>query len=109
MRATIAAILLVLCGPAQAESGIASIYGNGDGYAGRATANGERMDPRTLTAAHKTLPFGSRVTVTNTRNGRTVIVRINNRGPFVRGRIIDLTPAAAAQLGFDGLAMVTVQ
>ncbi len=60
-------------------------------------------------AAHRTLPFGTRVRVTNSSNGRSVVVRINDRGPFVRGRIIDLTPAAASALGFSGLARVTLQ
>ena len=89
---------------AHAESGVASIYA----YAGEKTASGERANPRALTAAHRSLPFGTTVKVTNKRNGRTVLVRINDRGPFVRGRIIDLTPAAAQRLGFDGLAPVTV-
>ena len=89
---------------ASAESGVASVYA----YAGAKTASGERANPRALTAAHRTLPFGTMVKVTNKRNGRTVLVRINDRGPFVRGRIIDVTPAAAQTLGFDGLAPVTV-
>jgi rare lipoprotein A len=89
---------------AMAESGIASIYA----YSGEKTANGERARPNGLTAAHRTLPFGTRVRITNKRNGRSVIVRINDRGPFVRGRIIDVTPAAAHVLGFSGLAPVTV-
>jgi rare lipoprotein A len=59
-----------------------------------------------MTAAHRTLPFGTRVRVTNESTGRSVVVRINDRGPFVRGRVIDLTPAAARQLGFSGLARV---
>lgn len=88
---------------AHAQSGIASIYSGGK------TANGEHASPRGLTAAHKTLPFGTRVRVTNRKNGRSVVVRINDRGPFVRGRIIDLTPAAARALGFSGLAPVEVQ
>lgn len=62
------------------------------------TASGERFDPSQLTAAHRTLPFGTRVRVTNTRNGRSVIVRINDRGPFAKGRIIDLSKAAARTL-----------
>ncbi len=61
-----------------------------------------------MTAAHRSLPFGTRVRVTNQRNGRSVTVRINDRGPFVRGRIIDLTPAAAGAIGLSGLAPVTV-
>ena len=64
------------------------------------TASGERANPRTMTAAHRTLPFGTKVRVTNLRNGRSVIVRINDRGPFVRGRVIDVSKAAAARLGF---------
>ena len=89
---------------ANAQSGIASVYG----YRGGKTANGERVSPHQFTAAHKSLPFGTRVRVTNRRNGRSVVVRINDRGPFVRGRIIDLTPAGAQALGFSGLAPVTV-
>lgn len=89
---------------ASAQSGIASVYA----YSGGRSASGERASPSGLTAAHRTLPFGTRVRVTNTSNGRSVVVRINDRGPFVRGRIIDLTPAGAHQLGFSGLAHVTV-
>jgi rare lipoprotein A len=61
-----------------------------------------------MTAAHKSLPFGSRVRVTNKKNGRSVTVRINDRGPFVRGRVFDLSPAAARALGFAGLAPVSL-
>jgi rare lipoprotein A len=114
MRLTLALLLFALSGTAHAESGIASIYGNGDGYAGKCVARQrpgggcERMDPRAMTAAHRTLPFGTRVTVVNQRNGRQIVVTINDRGPFIRGRIIDLTPAGAAALDFDGLAPVSV-
>ncbi len=102
-------VLLMVAGApmARAQSGIASIYA----YDGELTANGERASPRGLTAAHRTLPFGTHVRVTNTRNGRSVVVRINDRGPFVNGRVIDLTPAGASALGFDtydGLAQVQV-
>ncbi len=83
-------------------SGIASVYSGGR------TASGERMNPGAMTAAHRTLPFGTSVTVINRRNGRSVIVRINDRGPFVRGRVIDLSPAAARVLGIDGLAPVSL-
>ncbi len=93
-----------LMGAAQAETGIASVYG----YDGQKTANGERANPKGMTAAHKSLPFGTMVTVVNKSNGRQVTVRINDRGPFIRGRIIDLTPAAASQLGFSGLAPVRI-
>jgi rare lipoprotein A len=77
-------------------SGIASWYG---GYwHGRKTANGERYDQNSLTAAHRTLPFNTLVKVTNQRNGRSVVVRINNRGPHIRGRVLDLSVAAAKQI-----------
>ena len=83
---------------AASQTGIASVYGNGDGYAGRKTASGERMNPGAMTAAHRTLPFGTRVSVVNRQTGRQAIVRISDRGPFIRGRIIDLAPAGAARL-----------
>jgi rare lipoprotein A len=85
---------------ASAQSGLASVYA----YSGGRTASGERTSPGALTAAHPTLPFGTRVRVTNRNNGRSVLVRINDRGPFVRGRIIDLTPAAARALEISSLA-----
>jgi rare lipoprotein A len=84
------------------SSGIASVYSD------QRTASGERMRPDTMTAAHRTLPFGTQVTVFNRRNGRSAVVRINDRGPFVRGRVIDLSPAAARALGIDGLASVSL-
>ena len=90
----------------QKETGIASVYSY---EAGSGTASGERLNAEALTAAHKTLPFGTKVRVTNKSNGREVVVTINDRGPFVRGRIIDLTPAGARALGFDGLASVVVE
>jgi rare lipoprotein A len=73
------------------------------------TANGETFSPSKLTAAHRTLPFGTMVRITNLRNGRTVIVRINDRGPFTKGRTIDVTPAAAAELKFSDLTPVTLE
>jgi len=89
---------------ASAQSGVASVYA----YAGGRTASGEKVSPGALTAAHRTLPFGTLVRVTNERNGRSVVVRINDRGPFVHGRVIDVTPAAAHALGFSGLAQVSL-
>src|SRR4249920_320913 len=86
-----AAILFGCSSAAMSESGIASVYA----YAGEKTASGERANPSGLTAAHRTLAFGTHVRVINRRNGRTITVRINDRGPFVRGRVIDLTPAGA--------------
>ena len=79
------------------QRGLASWYG--PGFHGRKTASGERYDMHELTAAHKTLPFGTRVLVHNPRTGRQVVVRINDRGPFAAGRVIDLSRAAAAELG----------
>lgn len=89
------------------QTGIASLY-----WQGRRTASGERFNPNDFTAAHRTWPFNSRVRVTNLNNGRWVIVRINDRGPFTRGRVIDLTPPAAKAIGFDrrmGLARVRIE
>jgi rare lipoprotein A len=94
--------------PARAagQSGVASVYST---ESGSRTASGARLDPGALTAAHRSYPFGSHVRVTNRNNGRSVVVTVNDRGPFVRGRIIDVTPAAAHALGFSGLATVTVE
>lgn len=87
------------------QTGIASVYS----YKGRRSASGEIINPSNLTAAHRTLRFGSLVRVTNKRNGRMVVVRIIDRGPFIRGRVIDLSPAAAKVIGFSwGLAPVTL-
>lgn len=99
------------CAPlsAFAETCVASQYGVGDGYHGRRTASGERFNTYALTAAHRTRGFGSHVTVTNLANGRTVRVRITDRGPFVRGRCIDLSRAGATAIGMGGLARVSVQ
>jgi rare lipoprotein A len=91
---------------AQAQSGIASVYSTDSGSG---TASGQKLNPGALTAAHRTLPFGTKVRVTNKKNGRSVVVTINDRGPFVRGRVIDLTPAGARALGFAGLAQVVLR
>ena len=90
-----------------AKDGIASIYSTREG--GTQTASGVKLDDNALTAAHRTLPFGSKVRVTNTKNGQSVVVTITDRGPFVPGRVIDLTPAGARALGFNGLAPVTLE
>jgi peptidoglycan lytic transglycosylase len=84
-------------------SGVASVYSD------RHTASGERMNSGAMTAAHRTLPFGTMVTVVNNHTGRSVVVRINDRGPFVRGRVIDLSPAAARTIGVNGLAAVSLK
>lgn len=90
---------------AEDQSGVASVYSI---ESGSDTASGQTLDPEALTAAHPTLPFGTKVRVTNKQNGRAVVVTINDRGPFVRGRVIDLTPAGARALGFSGLTQVTL-
>ena len=87
------------------KSGVASVYGGGDTASGD-TASGEQQNSGAHTAAHRTLPFGTMVQVTNRDNGRSITVRINDRGPFLRGRVIDLAPADASQLGFSDLAPV---
>jgi rare lipoprotein A (peptidoglycan hydrolase) len=91
-----------------AQSGMASYYGN---ESGSQTASGARFVASAMTAAHRTLPFGTRVRVTNKANGRSVVVTINDRGPFVRGRIIDLSTGAAGVIGMmgAGVAPVTVE
>ena len=95
--------------PAEAalsESGMASWYGRP--FHGRRTASGERFDMYAMTAAHRTLPLPSFVRVSNPANGRSAIVRVNDRGPFTKGRIIDLSYTAAQKLGVFGVAMVEV-
>jgi rare lipoprotein A len=92
-----------------AETGLAAVYS--DRLQGRKTASGERYDRNGLTAAHKTLPFGTRVKVTHIKNQKTVTVRINDRGPVQAGRILDLSPAAARALGIGakGMGEVTAE
>ena len=106
--------IAVLCGisllfvappAALAQSGIASIYA----YSGGKTASGEVASPSAITPTHQTLPFGTRVRVTNQRDKRSVVVRINDRGSFVKGCIIDFTPTAASVLGFNGLTPVFLE
>jgi len=94
---------------AEAEVGKASFYAHR--FHGRSTASGETYDETKLTAAHRTLPFGTRVRVTNLENGRTVSLRINDRGPHRKGRVIDVSYVAAKRLGFvrDGVARVRVE
>jgi len=94
--------------PSFSQSGYASWYGGK--FQGRRTASGEIFDTHKLTAAHKTLPFGTIVTVTNLKNGKKVDVRINDRGPFVKGRIIDLSMAAAREIELlgDGVGRVKI-
>jgi rare lipoprotein A len=89
------------------QDGLASYYA--DSYDGRKTASGERFDIAAFTAAHRTLPFGTRVRVTNQDNGKSVVVRITDRGPFVKGRVIDLSPAAAKKIDMIHAGVVPVK
>jgi len=89
------------------QTGGASFYANK--YQSRRTASGERFDQRAATAAHRSLPFGSTVRVTNLDNGRQVVVRINDRGPFIRGRVIDLSRSAFARIADTRLGVVDVR
>lgn len=107
--AAMLAVVIVLAGAgtvmASSQTGFASYYKKG-----KRTANGERFNPNDLTAAHRTLPFGTKVLVTNLRNGKSVIVRINDRGPFIRNRVIDLSLGAARAVDMtrSGVAKVKV-
>lgn len=88
------------------QRGAASWYG--PGFHGRKTASGERFNTHAFTAAHKTLPFGTRVRVTNEKTGRAVVVRINDRGPYAHGRLIDLSQASARAIGLGGVGTVSL-
>jgi rare lipoprotein A (peptidoglycan hydrolase) len=90
-----------------AQQGLASWYG--PGFHGKRTANGERFDQHEMTAAHRYLPLGTKATVTNLDSGRSVVVRINDRGPFAHRRIIDLSRGAAEQLGIKGAGVGLVR
>lgn len=121
MKTAIAAAIALAClasSSAATEICEASQYGVGDGYHGRRTASGERFntyagasgradDPYTV--AHKSRPFGSSVTITNLANGRSIVAVVNDRGPFVRGRCVDLGRAGAVAIGMGGTARVSVQ
>ena len=89
------------------ETGKASWYGKQ--FLGRKTASGERFNTQELTAAHLSLPFGTKLLVRNERNGKEVVVRVNDRGPYIKTRIIDLSQAAARALGIDGIGKVVIQ
>jgi rare lipoprotein A len=104
LRKTSLAVLVSLLsfGPADAGAGVAAFYGGGR------TASGEVSGPNGFTAAHRTLPFGTKVLVTNVRNGRNVVVRIIDRGPYGRGRIIDVSRSAARELDMIGSGTTSV-
>jgi rare lipoprotein A len=105
----LAAMFNTSCAPSLSQTGIASYYGNE--FSGRKTASGEKFRQWKRTAAHPDLPFGTKVKVTNLKNGCSVKVRINDRGPFVKGRMIDLSRKAARKLDMldDGLAKVKIK
>ena len=105
--ALIALFSLAPIAAVQAETGVASFYGHE--LAGNRTASGERFSPSALTAAHRKLPFGTKIRVTNLANGRSIVVRVNDRGPFVKGRILDLSLAAARSIGMVGRGMARVR
>ncbi len=103
--AVVAFLVVGLTAPlANASTGYASYY-----ETGRRTANGERFLPMGMTCAHRRLPFGTKLKVTNLRNGRSVVVRVNDRGPFIRGRVLDLSLGAAKVIGLNtsGVAKIT--
>lgn len=106
----LAIVFALLTTSAHAETGIASHYGHGDGQTTALACPhmGRLKTLSALTAAHKSLPCGTKVLVTNLRNHRSITVTINDRGPYVRGRIIDLTYYGATKLGMDGIAPVEV-
>jgi len=118
MRVILAALMALLTSTVQPavaapdrgyrQTGIGSTYGWGDGFHGKRTASGERFNQWAFTAASRSLPFGTWVRVTNTRTKKSVLVRITDRGPFTRGRIIDISTAAARKIGMDGIAPVEV-
>jgi rare lipoprotein A len=103
--ATLAAALVLAAstGSASAQCGRASWYALHS-----KTASGERMNPSAMTAAHRSLPFGTKVLVTNNKNGKSVVVRINDRGPFIKGRVIDVSKGAAQKLGFIGAGHTSI-
>jgi rare lipoprotein A len=104
VMAALAVVAIAGATPAVAQCGKASWYALHS-----RTASGERMNPAALTAAHRSLPFGTTVRVENLSNGKSVLVRINDRGPFVRGRVIDVSRAAASKLGFIGAGVAKVR
>lgn len=106
---TLVLVLIFLTGQAQVQTGKASFYA--DKFEGASTASGEKYRHKKLTAAHKTLPFGTRIKVTNLANNKSVEVIVNDRGPYVDGRVVDVSKAAAEELGFvnQGLADVSVE
>lgn len=95
--------------PAPPALVLASKYGQGDGFNGRKTASGEPFDPNALTAAHRTLPFGTVLKVRNPKTDKSVEVRVNDRGPYVKNRLLDLSAAAAEKLGMGNAGVIPVE
>jgi len=107
MRILALALCALVCFEGAAKAEIATYYGQE--FAGHRTASGEKFNPSAMTAAHRTMPFGTRVRVTNSRNGRSIVVRINDRGPFVKGRAIDLSSGAALAIGMGSTGSVRME
>jgi len=109
---SILAVATVGLAPLQAKAAsgctLASHYGVGDGYHGQTTANGERYNAYGNSVAHKWLPFGTRLRVTNQRNGKSVVVRVNDRGPYVGGRDLDLSYGAFSAIAHPGQGVASV-
>ena len=109
MSALVVSLLIISAAPTLAQSagdkqtGLAAVYT--DALDGHVTASGQLYDKAKLTAAHQTLPYGTKIKVTNPKNSRSVVLRINDRGPVQAGRVLDISPAAAARLGFSPLVM----
>ncbi len=96
--------------PAHATASRSAAYGVASYYSeGHATASGERFDPRQMTAAHRSLPFGTKLRVTNVKSGHSVVVRVNDRGPFVHGRVVDVSYAAAREIDLVGAGTAKVK
>lgn len=101
LRSIVLFVAVIATTPAAAQTLMESSW-YGPGFVGKPMANGERFNPSAMVAAHKSLPFGTRLRLTNPRNGRRALVVVKDRGPFVRGRSLDVSRAAAEQLGFVG-------
>jgi len=107
MRTFAVALCALVCLEGAAQAEVATYYGQE--FAGHRTASGEKFNPGAMTAAHRTLPFGTRVRVTNSGNGRSIIVRIKDRGPLVKGRVIDLSSGAARAIGMGSTGNVRME
>ena len=107
MRTFAVALCALVCLEGAAQAEVATYYGQE--FAGHRTASGEKFNPGAMTAAHRTLPFSTRVRVTNSGNGRSIIVRINDRGPLVKGRVIDLSSGAARAIGMGSTGNVRME